>query len=191
MAVASIKVAQVYLKPIDGEDKYGNTHRVSIKDTDDNWYSLGSTKQSTFGQVKLKAGLVTEGTEMDFTYKVNGDFKNINAGSIEMTKEGTPPSNNKGGSKGGSKSGYSGGGFDSVGVAVGAAMNQAVSLVAAKVIKMDKVEDVARDLYTIAETLKAEAHGESKPKKEEKKEEKKETPEPESLDDGLDETDPF
>ena len=209
-----ITVKKVFVKELQRPDRRGNTHSVSILGVDDEygdevWYSLGTTKQSKFGQIKVKAGTITEGAVIDFEYeqKENGRFNNITTSTLNIVQQGKDPDAGKGsgsysgkGYSGKGKSGGKQGGFDNVGIAVGAAMNQAVSLVAAGSVDYDEVATVARELYAIAEEIKAEAanggtagsaNSGAKPERKPARQQRKPEPEPAGIDDEFEDDIPF
>ena len=113
MSFVTITVKKVFVKELARPDRRGNTHSVSLLGVDEDygdevWYSLGTTKQSKFGQIKVKAGLITEDAVVEFDYTENGKYKNIDAKTIVIVQEGKNPdagrSNGKPAGKGNSKS---------------------------------------------------------------------------------------
>lgn len=75
----------VSIKPLDNPDKYGNTFRASLKIGED-WYSFGSLKKDVIN-VKDGSGWtqVTKGMEVEFMFKENGSFKNVQKASFSIT----------------------------------------------------------------------------------------------------------
>ena len=75
------------IKPLAQPDNYGNTFRVGLKFGED-WYSYGTIKKD---QLDVKVGndwvTVTKGMEVEFMYKVNGDFKNVEKKSFSITNQ--------------------------------------------------------------------------------------------------------
>ena len=75
------------IKPLAQPDNYGNTFRVGMKFGED-WYSYGTIKKD---QLDVKVGndwiTVTKGMEVEFMYKVNGDFKNVEKKSFTVTNQ--------------------------------------------------------------------------------------------------------
>ena len=78
-------IEAIAIKPLPQPDNYGNTFRVGMKFGED-WYSYGTIKKD---QLDVKVGqewfTVTKGMEVEFMYKVNGDFKNVDKKSFTIT----------------------------------------------------------------------------------------------------------
>jgi hypothetical protein len=80
-------IEAIAIKPLAQPDNYGNTFRVGMKFGED-WYSYGTIKKD---QLDVKVGndwvTVTKGMEVEFMYKVNGDFKNVEKKSFTVTNQ--------------------------------------------------------------------------------------------------------
>lgn len=80
-------IEAIAIKPLAQPDNYGNTFRVGMKFGED-WYSYGTIKKD---QLDVKVGndwvTVTKGMEVEFMYKVNGDFSNIEKKSFSVTNQ--------------------------------------------------------------------------------------------------------
>jgi hypothetical protein len=80
-------IEAIAIKPLAQPDNYGNTFRVGMKFGED-WYSYGTIKKD---QLDVKVGndwvTVTKGMEVEFMYKVNGDFKNVEKKSFIVTNQ--------------------------------------------------------------------------------------------------------
>ena len=80
-------IEAIAIKPLAQPDNYGNTFRVGMKFGED-WYSYGTIKKD---QLDVKVGqewvTVTKGMEVEFMYKVNGDFKNVDKKSFTITNQ--------------------------------------------------------------------------------------------------------
>jgi hypothetical protein len=80
-------IEAIAIKPLPQPDNYGNTFRVGMKFGED-WYSYGTIKKD---QLDVKVGndwvTVTKGMEVEFMYKVNGDFSNIEKKSFSVTNQ--------------------------------------------------------------------------------------------------------
>jgi hypothetical protein len=80
-------IEAIAIKPLPQPDNYGNTFRVGMKFGED-WYSYGTIKKD---QLDVKVGndwvTVTKGMEVEFMYKVNGDFKNVEKKSFTVTNQ--------------------------------------------------------------------------------------------------------
>jgi hypothetical protein len=80
-------IEAIAIKPLAQPDNYGNTFRVGLKFGED-WYSYGTIKKD---QLDVKVGndwvTVTKGMEVEFMYKVNGDFKNVEKKSFTVTNQ--------------------------------------------------------------------------------------------------------
>mgnify|MGYP000474482618 CR=1 FL=1 len=173
-------VKRVFLKPLPQADAYGNTHRVSLEMQDGQWYSLGSTKQSIFGQLKTKQGFITENATLEFMFEQNGTFNNITKGSLKILAPGIPPKPEQVASQAPTNfqqpqqyqqpvqgqpmqqtQQYQQPVQDTQqtvvrreGVQIGAAMNQAIALVGPGNLNFDLIGQTAERLYQIAEKVK-------------------------------------
>jgi hypothetical protein len=80
-------IEAIAIKPLAQPDNFGNTFRVGLKFGED-WYSYGTIKKD---QLDVKVGndwvTVTKGMEVEFMYKVNGDFKNVEKKSFSVTNQ--------------------------------------------------------------------------------------------------------
>jgi hypothetical protein len=80
-------IEAIAIKSLAQPDNYGNTFRVGMKFGED-WYSYGTIKKD---QLDVKVGndwvTVTKGMEVEFMYKVNGDFKNVEKKSFTVTNQ--------------------------------------------------------------------------------------------------------
>ena len=78
-------IEAVSIKPLPQPDNYGNTFRASLKIGED-WISYGTIKKET---INVKDGndwvQVAKGMDVEFMYKQNGDFKNIDKKSFTIT----------------------------------------------------------------------------------------------------------
>ena len=97
MPSAQVKVEKVFLKALNQPDQFGNTHRAKLV-SGGVWYELGSTKQSTFGQLKTKAGFITEGALVEFMYDQSpssqpggSPFNNVIMNSVRILQPGVAP----------------------------------------------------------------------------------------------------
>lgn len=92
MPLAAGTVEAVSVKPIPNpnakEKEWGHTHRASIKIGED-WFSMGGKKDGE-KTIFTKSGLIGVGAEVEFIYIENGDFKNVNRGSITVKKAADP-----------------------------------------------------------------------------------------------------
>ena len=78
-------IEAISIKPLAQPDNYGNTFRASLKIGED-WISYGTLKKDS---INVKMGndwvQVAKGMEVEFMYKQNGDFKNIDKKSFSIT----------------------------------------------------------------------------------------------------------
>ena len=78
-------IEAISVKPLAQPDNYGNTFRASIKIGED-WLSYGTLKKDA---INVKNGSewveVQKGMGVEFMYKVNGSFKNIDKKSFTIT----------------------------------------------------------------------------------------------------------
>ena len=88
-------IEAISIKPLAQPDNYGNTFRASLKIGED-WLSYGTLKKDA---INVKMGSdwvqVAKGMEVEFMYKQNGDFKNIDKKSFtvtDATSSAPPPS---------------------------------------------------------------------------------------------------
>lgn len=76
----------VVVKEMPKPDKYGNTYRVNFLIEGD-WFSWGNSKSGDravrFGK---KGATFKKGDKVGFRYKQNGDFKNVDNSSFEVTE---------------------------------------------------------------------------------------------------------
>lgn len=83
-------IEAVSVKELAEPDRFKNTHRRSIKIGED-WYSCGSGKSDKFN-VKTDNGWeeVGKGDKVEFMYRVNGDFKNVDMKTLTILAKGSP-----------------------------------------------------------------------------------------------------
>lgn len=78
-------IEAISIKPLAQPDNYGNTFRASLKIGED-WLSYGTLKKDA---INVKDGSnwveVQKGMAVEFMYKQNGDFKNIDKKSFTIT----------------------------------------------------------------------------------------------------------
>lgn len=163
MPAASGVVTKVLVKEYDQPKSFvyegktiTNTHRQAFAIGDD-WYGMGDCNNGKHGEIYTKAGLITEGAEIEFMYDENESkgkvFRNVKKATVSIIKPGnavSPVQQSKASAKG--TDAYV------IGMAVGAAMNQAAALHAKdKTLDFDALEKTAVQMYKIAENLKAQA----------------------------------
>jgi hypothetical protein len=78
MAKAQGKVQQVFVKALAEPDKYGKTHRASIKLDDDQWYGMGTIKGENLSVQDDDGKWVPlgVGSEVILKYEQNGEYRN-------------------------------------------------------------------------------------------------------------------
>ena len=78
-------IEAISIKEMPQPDNYGNVFRASLKIGED-WVSYGTLKKDA---INVKVGSdwmqVAKGMEVEFMYKQNGDFKNIDKKSFSIT----------------------------------------------------------------------------------------------------------
>jgi hypothetical protein len=91
MAHLTGTVEAIVIKPMDKPDSYGNTNRCNFLlkhgagEDDKKWISWGTTKKP---EISYKEGenykTLQKGMEVEFMYKINGDFNNISKTSLSV-----------------------------------------------------------------------------------------------------------
>ena len=95
MPAVNGSVDVVSIKEMNEADRFGNTHRASLKIVgEDKWYSYGTIKKP---EINIKTNgnwnQLQKGMEVEFMYDQNGDFSNIKKQSFSITNaEGGVPS---------------------------------------------------------------------------------------------------
>lgn len=153
MPHAQGQVEAISAKVMPEPDKFGNTHRYSVKIGED-WYSFGQGKRDT---ISLKDGSnwveLTKGTTVEFMYTLNGDFRNVKRGDVKLV--GAPAPASQAAPRQASASTYDGGS----GIAIGHAINNATSLITSKVIKPEggdvygSIEAVAWEIVAMSKRM--------------------------------------
>ena len=91
MAHLTGTVEAIAIKPMDKPDNYGNTNRCNFLlkhgagEDDKKWISWGTTKKP---EISYKEGenykILQKGMEVEFMYKINGDFNNISKTTLSV-----------------------------------------------------------------------------------------------------------
>lgn len=173
MAFTQGVIEQIFLKKLNQPDPFGNVNRVSIQMQGVNgqegcWFGAGSTKQVTFGQLKIKAGFLTKGTMVEFMYTekptATGIFYNVDNKTLKILQAGESPKaeyqsqapaqeqppQQAPQTRQQAPAQQSGGKIVRNGQATGAAMNQAVSLHGTRAeIDFNFIEITANHLFEI------------------------------------------
>lgn len=94
-------IDSVSVKELPQPDKWENTHKRSIKIGED-WYQCGSSKFDKFN-VKQDGEWVdvTKGCKVEFMYKENGNFKNVDMKTLTVVAKGEAPAPKASAPKGG------------------------------------------------------------------------------------------
>ena len=164
------KVEAVSTKPLDQEDKYGNTHRASIKLDDGNWYSMGSLKSNvlTVQDDNKKWQPLGVGSEVLIKYEENGNFRNSSRGQMtildlvvgERESSSKPaPAQSTSTSKPSTTYGGTNWAEKDAGIQAGHAVNGAIQILKENLngnLNGDKVLQVAREIHAITRQLQKE-----------------------------------
>lgn len=155
------KVEQVFIKAMDKADRYENTHRVSIKLDDGEWYQMGGSKYPNF-TVQDDDGKWKElgvGSEVLIKYEQNGDWKNSSRGKMTVLELVEGDSSSKSSSASTASTGSSGGGGYAkrdAGIEAGHAINNAVAILNAKqagIFTTKELLEKAREIHAATRNL--------------------------------------